>query len=176
VRAFQQQRGVVVYHLRGASVIDLVQGKKAVRLSSKTLEPTEEHYTCGSQENARQYEVQCRWLFAENTRDSCGELARLDYPLFFTSGQRWLVLDGNAATLPNELPPVDFLLLRDNFRGDQAAEVLLERLPRPFPTVILDGSNARWYATRLRRAWPADLSPLHITHFDGAFVFPAHFR
>ncbi|MDZ4680307.1 MAG: ComEC/Rec2 family competence protein [Saprospiraceae bacterium] len=162
----QTRRQVLVYHLPGHTVIDLIDGKKIISLSDGDLEPSRINFAAG---NYRLFTgvAELVALRADTTDIQTDSAWFLNKGLFQFYGFKMAVVrQAITGKVIEDRIPVDCLLVSNNARAD------LEDLLRIFDCklVLFDASSSPWRVER----WKEEAIRLGIPFYDireqGAFV------
>jgi competence protein ComEC len=146
-KALAEQQRTVIYQQSRSTLLDIVSGKRAVRISSSDISPRTLSFTAGNHQAARRYSVEDNWpLIIESTSRSLDGIAYqvgnwLDLP----TGS---VLIVNGEQMSSELGrgAPEILLLINNPRYFEVSKNINLQAVK---TIILDGSN-RYY---IRQEW-----------------------
>lgn len=162
------QRQLVIYSVRNATGIGLLQGQQAVLLADSAMQHNPANYSFNVQPHLWQHGVQqARFVNLQAAGDANLPLRTLPdgNQLLVWQGQRWLILSHPPKYKPAAGFASDYLLLRQNVR------LKPEQLQQyRFRMLVLDGSNKAWYLRRLLPQLDSLRVPYHNVATDGAFV------
>lgn len=166
--ALAKQQRLVIYHQSKSTLIDVVSGRRAVRINGPDSSPRTLSFTAGNHQSARRYSIAETWPIpeAELKKSLDGVAYQTGNWLDLFTGSL-LVVDGEQiSSALGRGNPKTLLLINSPRYVEVSKKVNLQGLE----TIILDGSN-RYY---VRKEWlekqgelSAKITDLSI---DGAFV------
>ena len=154
---FQQyrQRELVLYHLKGATYVESLDGRKAISLASRDLDPAQVKYATQNYHRRRGIINRELYHFGETIQTGHWYLEK-QFIQFYDQRIAWV------DQLPDKVGAhkieVDYLLLRDRFRGKLSSVV------QHFKTdwIVFDGTHPAWKVER----WKAECEQLNIPYYD----------
>lgn len=142
-----EQQRMVIYQQSKSTLLDVVSGERAVRLSNPAITPRKVSFTAGNHQLARRYSVVENWpVGTVGLNDSLAGIAYRFGNWFDLPTGPLLIVDGEQLT--SELgrgTPKTLLLINDPGYFEVSKNIDLQRIDN----IVLDGSN-RYYT---RKEW-----------------------